>query len=129
MNSFLRSIGFLIAGFLVGEAVQRLLRSGAGRAVTDKVGHPELSTCEGAEIAKKDTRRAIGVVKGIVAQAAEVPPPPMSRRPAPAVPTWVLLARDAAEMLLAAGGVLKTAADFIQSDEQLRRRIARFAGR
>ena len=129
MNAILRSIGFLIAGFLIGEVVQRLLRSGLGKSVTETLGHPELSTCDGAEVAKKDARRALGVVKGIVEQAAEGAVVPTPRPRATAVPSWVLLARDAAEMLLAAGGVLKTAADFIQSDEQLRRRIARFAGR
>lgn|GEM_PF-6395020 len=129
MKNILRSVGFLIAGFLIGEVVQRLLRSGPGKSITGSLGHPELSTCDGAEVAKKDARRAVGVVKGIVEQATAGPVVQPPRPRAPAVPGWVLLARDAAEMLLAAGGVLKTAADFVQSDEQLRRRIARFGGR
>ncbi|HEX5415906.1 MAG TPA: hypothetical protein VFZ25_09585 [Chloroflexota bacterium] len=129
MKGFLRSVGFLIAGLLLGELVQRLLRSGAGKAVTGKIGHPELSTCDGAELAKKDARRTVGLVHGLIQRAEQAPGIPEPRPALPTLPRWVTLARDAAEMLLAAGGVLKAAADFVQSDEQLRRRIARFAGR
>jgi hypothetical protein len=129
VNGLLRSIGFLVGGFLIGEAVQRLLRSGAGKAVTEKIGHPELSTCDGAEVAKKDARRAVGVVNGLIQRAEAAPGLPEPRPAVPTLPGWVTLARDAAEMLLAAGGVLKAAADYVQSDEQLRRRISRFAGR
>lgn len=129
MKGFLRSIGFLVAGLLIGEAVQRLLRSGAGKAVSERIGHPELSTCDGAEVAKKDARRAVGIVNGLIQRAESAPGIPEPRPAVPTLPSWVVLARDAAEMLLAAGGVLKAAADFVQSDEQLRRRISRFAGR
>lgn len=129
MTKFLRGIGFLVAGILIGEVVQRLLRSSAGKAVTEKIGHPELSTCDGAEMAKKDSRRAVGVVKSLIQRAEEAPGIPEQKVVIPEVPRWVILARDAAEMLLAAGGVLKAASEFVQSDEQMRRRISRFAGR
>jgi hypothetical protein len=118
MPSFVRGLAFFVGGFLVSELVRRLLLSGAGRAVAERVGHPELATFEGAHAASKEAKRAVGLVKQITQ------PPPALVEPAPPVaPRWVGVARDSAEMLLAAGGVLKTLADVVQQDEKLRRRV------
>lgn len=119
MKNLLRGLAFLIGSFVVGEVVRRLLSSGAGRAVADKLGHPELATMEGASAAGKEAKRAVGFVKSLT-NPAPAPPPSVVR---PTGPYWVGIARDSAEMLLVAGSVLKTLADFVSEDEKLRRRV------
>lgn len=119
MKNLLRGILFFVGSFLIGEIVRRLLTSTLGRSVADRVGHPELATMEGASAASKEVKRAVGFVKTITS-----PPPTPEPEPAPANRArWVGIARDSAEMLLAAGGVLKTLSDFVQEDEKLRRRV------
>lgn len=119
MKNILRGILFFIGSFLVGEVVRRLLTSAIGRTVADRVGHPELATMEGASAASKEVKRAVGFVKTITSP----PPTPEPDLAASTAPRWVGIARDSAEMLLAAGGILKTLSDFVQEDEKLRRRV------
>jgi hypothetical protein len=121
MKNILRGILFFVASFLIGELVRRLLTSGLGRSATSKVGHPELATMEGASAASKEVKRAVGFVKNITSPSPPPPPEPVAR----SGPAWVGIARDSAEMLLAAGAVLKTLSDFITEDEKLRLRVER----
>jgi hypothetical protein len=121
MKGILRTVGFFALSLVVGEIVRRLLTSRAGEAVTEKLGHPELATHEGASAAAKEAKRAIGLIKGVVSGEIKQP----ERPNVVAQPGWVGIARDASELLLAAGAVLKTASDFVSEDEKLRRRVAR----
>ncbi len=124
MKGFLRAAGFFVASLIVGELIRRLLTSRVGESLAGKLGHPELATHEGAGTASKKVKRAIGFVRSLVdnkerpIEVPELGPPP----------GWVGIARDASELLLATGAVLKTAADFANEDERLRRRVARRAG-
>src|SRR5207247_180690 len=111
---------FLVGSFVAGELVKRLLTSGPGRGALSRLGRPELATHEGAHAASKEVKRGVGFIRTLV----QVQPAPAAS-PAPIGPRWVGIARDSAEMLLAAGAVLKTMADFVQEDEKLRRRVDR----
>jgi hypothetical protein len=121
MKNFLRTVAFFAASLVVGEIVRRLLMSRPGRSVADRFGHPELGTCDGAGAAAGEARKAVGLARTLMEAQSQTPP----AAPVRTGPPWVRLALDASEMLLAAGGVLKTVADFVGEDEKLRRRIDR----
>ena len=123
MKNLLRALAFLVGSFVAGELIKRLLTSRPGGAVMQRLGRPELATHEGAHAASKEVKRGIGFVRNLL-QAPNAPP---EAPKAVAGPRWVGIARDSAEMLLAAGAVLKTMADFVQEDEKLRQRIGRGA--
>ena len=121
MKTFLRGLGFLALSLIVGELVKRLLASRVGTAAASKLGHPELATLEGAASLSKEAKRAVALVKTLTG-----PKPAVLERPVVAVPRapgWLGLARDASEMLLAAGAFLKVAADFAGEDDKLQQRI------
>lgn len=119
MKNLLRGVLFFIGAFALSEIARRLLTSGVGRSLADKVGRSELATPEGAGAASKEVKRAVGFVKAITN-----PNPPAPEEPALTTgPRWVGIARDSAEMLLAVGAVLKVLSDFVQEDEKLRRRV------
>src|SRR4051812_8991751 len=102
MKNFLRGLGFLAISLVVGEVIKRLLTSRFGEAAAGKLGRPELATHAGAASVSKEARRAVGLVKTLTG------PRPQDRAKAVVEdrqPGWVGLARDASEMLLAAGAV------------------------
>src|SRR5947209_6660776 len=105
---FLRGIGFFVVTLLIGEVVRRLLMSRFGGAAASRLGRPELSTYEGASVASKDVKKAVGFARSIVEGRASPLP---ARSEQPRQPGWVGTAKDASEMLLAAGAVLKTISD------------------
>ena len=126
MRNLARGLLFLLVSLLLGELVKRILNSGLGEAATSRLGHPELSTLEGATAAGKEAKRVVGFARSLI----ETKPPVAETPAAPArVAGWVGLARDAAELFLAAGALLKIAADFAGEDEKLHRRITRAARR
>jgi hypothetical protein len=121
MKRFLRWVGFLALSIVIGELAKRVLASRAGSAAATKLGRPELATLEGAASLGKEARRAVGLVKTLTG-----PKPAVVERPLVAVPRtagWLGLARDASEMLLAAGALMKVAADFAGEDEKLQKKI------
>lgn len=118
MPKVVRGLGFFVGGFVVSWLVRTLLTSSPSRSLLDRIGHPELGTLDGAHQAGKEARRAVGFVKQLT-QNTEA----KTEAARPLAPRWVGIARDSAEMLLAAGGVLKTLADVVQQDEKLRRQL------
>jgi hypothetical protein len=124
VKGFLRAVGFFVASLIVGELVRRLLTSRVGESVAGKLGHPEIATHEGAGTASKEVKRVIGFVRSLV-DNKELPISAPRLAPPPG---WVGIARDASELLLATGAVLRTAADFANEDEQLRRKVGRRTG-
>ena len=120
MKRFLRWVGFLALSVVIGELIKRLLASQVGSAAATKLGHPELATLEGAASLGKEARRAVGLVKTLTGPKPAVVEQPVA---VPRSPGWVGLARDASEMLLAAGAFLKVAADFVGEDDKLQRKI------
>jgi hypothetical protein len=119
---FLRGIGFFVATLLIGEVVRRLLMSRLGGAAAERFGRPELATFEGANAASSEVKKAVGIVRSLAGGRAA------AETTGPVVPPqtgWVGIARDASEMLLAAGAVLKTISDFVHEDTKLRGRVAR----
>ena len=120
MRNFLRGLGFLAISIVVGEVVKRVLSSRIGMSAADKLGRPELATLEGAASVSKEAKRAVGLVKTLTGPRlkTEVRPVVVER-----VPGWVGLARDASEMLLAAGALMKVAADFVGEDDKLQNKI------
>src|SRR5213082_836222 len=109
MSNALRGIGFFLATLLVEEVVRRLLMSRFGQGATNRLGRPELATYEGASAAGRNVKKVVGIARTIAGgrQALE-PKPEVTVRPG-----WVGAARDASEMLLAVGAVLKTFSDFV----------------
>lgn len=121
MKNFLRGIGFFVLSIIVGVIVKKVWLSGAGRWVMGRIGHPELAN---HEIADEASARAKDAVKLVRSLTNNQPPPAPTPRESTAAPQWVRTARDGAEMLLAAGGLLKSLSDFVQEDERLRKRLA-----
>lgn len=124
MMKLLRGAAFLVISLILGEIVKRVLYSGAGEAVTNRLGRPELSTLEGATEAGKEARRVVGFVRTLTEPKAAAEAPMVV---APRTPGWVGTARDAAELFLAAGALLRTASEFASEDEKLRRKITRIS--
>jgi hypothetical protein len=122
MKNFLRGLGFLAISLIVGEVIKRLLTSRVGEAAAGKLGHPEFATLEGAASVSKEAKRAVGLVKTLTGPKPKVVEPAVVEDRQPG---WVGLARDASEMLLAAGALLKVASDFVGEDRKLRKRITR----
>jgi hypothetical protein len=122
LKNILRGILFLILSLAVGEVVKRLLTTRAGEAAMARIGRPELATMEGAHAAGKEAKRVVGFVRSLTQAKGAAP---MKAIQTELMPGWVSVARDASEMLLAAGALIKTAADFAGEDEKLRRRVAR----
>lgn len=120
MRNFLRGLGFLALSLIVGELVKRFLSSRIGTAAVGKLGRPELATLEGAASVSREAKRAVGLIKTITG-----PKLPIESRPVVVAraPGWVGLARDASEMLLAAGALMKVASDFVADDENLQQKI------
>lgn len=126
MKNILRAVGFLALSLVVGELVKRVLTSRAGESAMTRLGRPELATVAGAHAASKEAKRAVGLVRRITAPKSAEPEEPV----VPAgTPRWALVARDAAEMLLAAGTVLRTASDFVHEDQKIKTSVSRFARR
>ncbi len=125
MRNIIRGIGFLILSLVVGEVIKRLLTSRAGRAILGRAGHPELATLEGAGEASKKIKQGIELARTLTME----PPPAVSHVQPPTGPRWARIARDASEMLLATGGLLKAVSDFIHDDEQLRKRFENLGAR
>ncbi|HVB97410.1 MAG TPA: hypothetical protein VNG11_06730 [Chloroflexota bacterium] len=121
MKSLLRGIGFFALSIVVGMLVKKVWLSGIGRWVMDRVGHPELASHEMADEASARAKDAVNLVRSLTSSQPPAPPAP---RETSAAPQWVRTARDGAEMLLAAGALLKSLSDFVQEDERLRRRLA-----
>jgi hypothetical protein len=119
---FLRGISFFVATLLVGEVVRRFLMSRFGGAAASRLGRPDLATYEGASAASKDVKKAVGYARSIVEGRASPLP---ARSEEPRQLGWVGTARDASEMLLAAGAVLKTISEFVREDANLRKRVTR----
>ena len=120
MMNFLRTLGFFAISIIVGELVRRVLSSRVGAAAVGKIGHPELATLEGAASVSKEAKRVVGFVKTATAPKTAKLDEPVAL---PRSPGWVGLALDSSEMLLAAGALLKVAADFVGEDEKLQKRI------
>jgi hypothetical protein len=117
-------MAFFAISIAVGEVVRRVLMSRIGSSAVERLGRPDLGTYEGASAASKEAKKAVGFVRSLTTAK-----PPAALEPTRARPAgWVGIARDAAEMLLAAGALLKTASDFAQEDAKLRRRIGRARG-
>lgn len=121
MKSILRTIGFLVLSFVVGWGVKKVWLSGLGRWIMDRLGHPELASHEMADEASARIKDVVKLVRDLTSGPPKLT---VDHREMPAVPQWVRTARDSAEMLLAAGTLLKSLADFVQEDERLRRRLA-----
>lgn len=125
MKGLLRALGVLALTIVIGEILKRVLTSGLGRALMGRLGHPELATLEGAEEAKKKLKQGIQLVRSL-----SRPEPEAAARERPSASSgWLRTVRDAAEMLLATGGLLKAVADFIREDEHLRQRLSRLGAR
>ena len=120
MLRFLRGLGFFVLSMVVGEVVKRLLTSRMGDATMNKLGQPHLATDKGAAAASREAKRAVGLVKQVTTPKSAMAQPIV---PETGQPGWVSLARDSAEMLLAAGAVLKVAADFAGEDKRLQKRV------
>lgn len=125
MKNFARGIGFLVLSFVVGEIIKKLLTSRPGRAVLGRAGHSELATLEGASEASKKVKQGIDLARSLAREEQPLVP----RERPPVGPRWARIARDASEMLLATGGLLKAASDFVHEDEQLRKRFERLGAR
>ena len=69
-----------------------------------------------------EAKRAVALVKTLTG-----PKPGIVERPVKPdrPPGWVGLARDASEMLLAAGALLKVASDYIGEDDKLQKAVTR----
>lgn len=126
MKNLLRGIAFFALSLVIGQIIKRALTSGAGRSLLGRVGHPELATLEGAEAASKKVKQGIELVRSLAPGEQKVE---VSRVPEPAIPGWVRTVKDASEMLLASGALLKAVSDFVREDEQLRRRLGRLGAR
>jgi hypothetical protein len=120
--NLLRGLLFLLVSLLLGELVKRILTSGIGEAAASRLGRPHLSTLEGATAASQEVRRVVGFVRSLTD-----PKPPIAETlaAAPRVAGWVGIALDAAELFLAAGALLKVAAEFAGDNETLQQRISR----
>ena len=126
MKNLLRGLVFFALSLVIGQVIKRALTSGAGRSLLGRLGHPELATLEGAEAATQRVKQGIEVVRSLAPGEQKVESP---RVPEPAGPGWVRTARDASEMLLVSGALLKAIADFVREDERLRRRFGRLGAR
>jgi len=93
--------------------------------VLGRAGHSELATLEGATEASKKVKQGIEFARSLTREEQ----PLVSRGQPPAGPRWARIARDAAEMLLVAGGLLKAVSDFVHEDEQLRKRFEKLGAR
>ena len=122
MKSFLRGLGFLALSLIVGELVKRLLSSRVGSATAHRLGRPELATIEGAASVSKEARKAVGLVKSLTGSPRPIKETVLSIERAPG---WVGMARDASEMLLSAGALLRVAAEFVGEDGKLQKKVAR----
>lgn len=125
MKNLLRGIGLMLLSLVIGEIVKKTLTSGPGRALVGRAGHPELATMEGAQEASKKVKQGIELARSLTREEAPALPRP---RP-PTGPRWVGIVRDASEMLLATGSLLKAVSDFVREDEQLRRRFGQLGAR
>lgn len=106
---------------LVEEVVRRLLMSRLGQGATNRLGRPELATYEGATAAGRNVKKVVGMARTITdGRQAREPKPEATERPG-----WVGAAREASEMLLAVGAVLKALSDFVHEDSKLQRRVGR----
>jgi hypothetical protein len=126
VRGLLRGVVFLVLSLAIGQIIKRVLTSRVGRSVLGRVGHPEFATLEGAEEASKRVKQGIELVRSL---APGEPKPEVPREREPVGPRWVRVVRDASEMLLVTGGLLKAVADFVREDEQLRRRLRRIGAR
>ena len=126
MNRTARGIAFFVGTLALGEIVRRLFMSRIGKVATERLGRPELATYEGATAAASNAKKAVGFVRTLVdgRQATDL----VKDVPAAAV-SWAGTARDASEMLLAVGAVLKTVSDFAHEDSKLRNRFPKSATR
>lgn len=122
VKGLLRALGFLALTIVIGEILKRMLTSGPGRALLGRLGRPELATPEGAEEATKKVKQGIGLVRSLSRKSEKVAAP---QEHLSTGPRWVRIVRDAAEMLLGTGALLKAIADFVREDERLRQRLAR----
>jgi hypothetical protein len=116
-----RGIVFFALSLVAGEVVRRLLTSRLGASAAERLGRPELATYEGASAASKEVKSAVGFVRTLT-ESKPVAPLALT---GPRSAGWVGVARDASEMLLAAGALLKTVSDFASEDAKLRSRLAR----
>ena len=121
MRNVLRGIGFFLATVLVEEAVRRLLMSRLGQGATSRLGRPELATYDGASVAGRNVKKVVDIARTVTGGRHSIGPKP----DAIARPGWVGAARDASEMLLAVGAVLKTFSDFVHEDTKLQRRVGK----
>ena len=122
MKNFLRGLGFFALSLVVAEVVKRVVTSPVGKAAAEKIGRPDLATIDGATSVGREAKRVVGLVRSVTAPRAATE----ERLVAPeAEPGWVGLARDASEMLLAAGALLKVASEFVAEDKKLKKRVAR----
>jgi hypothetical protein len=121
VKGILRGLAFFAISLAVGEVVRRLLTSRLGTSAAQRLGRPELATHEGASATSKEVKKAVGFVRALIEgkAPAAMPLPARSRSAG-----WVGVARDASEMLLAAGALLKTVSDFAREDAKLRQRLA-----
>ncbi|MGH2460211.1 MAG: hypothetical protein ACRDIY_15250 [Chloroflexota bacterium] len=125
MKNFARGIGFLVLSLVIGEIIKKLLTSRLGRTVLGRAGHPELATLEGANEASKKVKQGVDLARSLTRE--EQPAAPRER--ASVGPRWARIARDASEMLLATGGLLRAVSDFVHEDEQLRKRFEKIGAR
>jgi len=121
-----RWAGFLILSLVVGEVVKRALTSRPGRSVLGRIGRPEFGTLEGADEASKKVKQGIEFARSL---SRGEPKQVVPRLAHPTGPRWVRVVRDASEMMLATGALLKAISDFVREDEQLRRRFRRLGAR
>jgi hypothetical protein len=122
VKGILRPIFFFGLSLAIGEVVRRLLMSRLGTSTAERLGRPELATYEGANAASKEVKNAVGFVRTLTEGKPLMPPLALT---SPRFAGWVGVARDASEMLLAAGALLKTVSEFAGEDAKLRSRLAR----
>ncbi|MBX6770712.1 MAG: hypothetical protein IRY83_03235 [Chloroflexi bacterium] len=126
MKNLIRGIGFFLLTLAIGEVIKRGLTSRPGRALLGRAGHPELATLEGASEASKKVTHGISSLRSLFRRPSRLAA--ATERPA-AGAAWIRMIRDAAEMLLATGTLLKAIADFAREDERLRERFGRIGAR
>jgi len=126
VKNIVRGIAFLALSWLVGTAIKKVLTSSPGRGLLGRLGHAEIGTLEGADAASKKVKQGIELARSL-SRPEQRAGAQVER--APTGPRWVRTLRDAAEMLLATGALLKAVSDFVREDERLRKRFGRLGSR
>jgi hypothetical protein len=99
---------------IVGKLVEMYLRSRSGQAAMARVGSAELSTPAGIALARDYVGTGSAALGAAIGALSTSPP-------ARAVGTSAAtIALDTAELLIAAGGLVKVVGDFLRDRDRLR---------